>query len=76
MSSLIEQAALRLAQLREAGVELPDDLALRRATDPRQIDHLNKASSLPNNYWSSSMTLLIFPGLRLTVSSWGTSHFL
>ena len=38
MSSLIEQAAQRLAQLRQAGVELPDDVLTLRAGTPTEQD--------------------------------------
>jgi len=38
MSSLIEQAAMRLAQLRQAGVEMPDDLPMRPPVAPTDED--------------------------------------
>ena len=36
MSSLIEQAAMRLAQLRQAGVEMPDDVPRRAPAEPTE----------------------------------------
>ena len=38
MSSLIEQAALRLQQLRQAGVELPDDVQTQRPSGPTEAE--------------------------------------